>query len=189
MYLLFERAGISKRYISNTGNRSSSLARERMTIINQEAEAFNQKIALSFGLAQEKTYKTPDIYQALTATYFPKQFNSLYTDELARPFYYHHPIPGLLTAYHFMMEALLLDEIDNFTLDNPPAPVIRLGNHLRKKGKSEYDYQSHWSGEDIRLMDILGNLQGAPRHTNAIIETTAHNTVSLREAQGDPVCG
>lgn len=162
MYLLFEQAGANKRYISSTGNRCSTLAQERMEMINQTTETFNQKIALYFGLESEKIRKTPDIYRELTATYFPDQFSRLYTPENTRPFYYHHPIPGLLSAYYFLMEALLFDEICSFTLDSPPAPVIRLGNHLREKGKSGYAYQSHWSWADLRLADVLDSLLGKP---------------------------
>lgn len=160
MYLLFERAGISKHYISYTGNRSSSLAQERMTLINEAAEAFNRKIALHFGLNPQGIEKTPDLYKALTAHYFPEQFDSIYAQELSRPYYYSHPIPGMLTAYYFLMEALLFDEIRDFSLDNPPAHIVHLGNHLREKGEKHYTYQPHWNWSGLRLLDVLDNLLG-----------------------------
>ena len=160
MYLLFEQAGLSKHYISYTGNRSSSLAQERMNLINQAAEHFNRKIALHFGLEPEGIYKTPDIYKALTAHYFPEQFEHIYAEELPRPFYYTHPLPNILPAYHFLMEALLFDEINDFDLANPPAHIVELGNHLREKGRKHYTYQPHWNWSGIRLLDVLENLLG-----------------------------
>jgi hypothetical protein len=162
MYLLFEQAGIDKRYISCTGNRASALAKERMGMINHAAEAFNQKIALHFGLDPEGIHKTPDIYKALTARYFPDEFGEVYANEPPWPFYYAHPISSILTAYHFLMESLLFDEICGFTLDNPPEPIIRLGNHLREKGKPHYAYQTHWDWAGTKLLDVLDTLLGKP---------------------------
>lgn len=168
MYLLFEQAGIDKRYISCTGNRSSPLSRERMAIINHAAEAFNQKIALQFGLECDGIQKTPDLYKALTAHYFPDQFDSIYADATPRPFYYSHPVPGILPAYHFMMEALLFDEICDFTLENPPAHIVQLGNHLQEKGNPHYVQQPDWSWSGIRLLDVLESLLGKPKHNDLL---------------------
>ena len=162
MYLLFEQAGVNKRYISCSGNRNSSLAKERMDIINQTAEEFNRKIALQFGLEPDGISKTPDIYQALTKQYFPEQYQSIYAIEQVRPFYYTHPIESLLPAYYFLMEALLFDEIQQFTLTDPPPHIVRLGEHLSKKGQSQYTFQRHWDWAGIRLADVLGKLVGSP---------------------------
>lgn len=167
MYLLFAQAGIDKRYISWTGNRSTSLAKERMAIINHAAETFNRKIALHFGLAPDGIQKTPDIYKAVTAHYFPDQFDGLYAEESPKPFYYTHPVPGVLPAYHFMMEALLFDEICDFTLDDPPPPIVELGHHLRDKGKPHYAYQPQWNWSGTRLLEVLENLLGNPVHSQA----------------------
>lgn len=162
MYLLFEQAGIDKRYISCTGNRASPLAKERMALINHAAEVFNQKIALHFGLASEEIHKTPDLYKALTACYFPDKFDAVYASESPRPFYYAHPLTGILPAYHFLMESLLFDEICDFTLHNPPEHILQLGCHLRESGKPHYAHQTHWDWVETKLSDVLDNLLGKP---------------------------
>lgn len=162
MYLLFEQAGIDKRYISCTGNRTSPLAKERMALINHAAEAFNQKIAWHFGLDPEEIHKTPDLYRALTACYFPDEFDEVYASEPPRPFYYAHPLAGIVPAYHFLMESLLFDEINDFTLDNPPDHILQLGCHLRESGQPHYAHQTHWDWVETKLSDVLDNLLGKP---------------------------
>lgn len=141
MYLLFERVGFGWRYISATGDRSSPLAYERMTMINRAAEGFNRKIAQHFGLATQGIRKTPDIYRALTARYFPERYDTIYAEESVRPFYYQHPLPEVLVAYHFLMEALLLDEMMGFNLQQPLPHIVHLGAHLRDVGAEEYHGQ------------------------------------------------
>lgn len=142
MYLLFERVGFGWRYISATGDRSSPLAYERMALINRAAEDFNRKIAQHFGLATQGIRKTPDIYRALTARYFPERYDAIYAEESVRPFYYQHPLAEVLVAYHFLMEALLLDEITGFSLQQPYPHIARLGEHLREAGAEEYHGQT-----------------------------------------------
>ncbi|HRJ52819.1 MAG TPA: Fic family protein [Candidatus Thiothrix moscowensis] len=152
MYLLFEQLGFGWRYISATGDRSSPLARERMEMINHCVEAFNRTITAHFALSTSDIHKTPDIYRALVAAYFSHQYARIYRTEGKRPFYYTHPIPEVITAYHFLMEALLLDEIAGFDLANPPPPIKQLGLHLRES--CETCYQG-----DILPPNQLGNLQ------------------------------
>ena len=60
------------------------------------------------------------------------------------------------------MEALLFDEIQQFTLTDPPPHIVRLGEHLSKKGQSQYTFQRHWDWAGIRLADVLGKLVGSP---------------------------
>lgn len=158
MYLLFEQVGIGKRYISCAGDRASPLAHERMQLINEAAEIFNRKIAWHFGLDPSGIRTTPDIYRALTAQYFPDQFDAVYAQETARPFYYTHPIRQILPAYYFLMEALLFDELQDFSLDHPPAHIARLGRHLQEKGYKEYHGQSVIQDMGVRLRDILRDL-------------------------------
>ncbi len=158
MYLLFEQVGIGKRYISCAGDRASPLAHERMQLINEAAEIFNRKIAWHFGLDPTGIRTTPDIYRALTARYFPEQFDAVYAQETPRPYYYAHPIRQLLPAYYFLMEALLFDELQDFNLDSPPAHIARLGRHLHEKGHREYHGQSVMQDFGIRLRDVLQDL-------------------------------
>lgn len=158
MYLLFEQAGIGKRYISCTGNRSSPVAYERMELINDAVEAFNRRIAIGFGLDTTGISKTPDIYRFLTLQYFPEYFETVYTSMTARPFYYNHPIAALITAYHFLMEAMLLDEMIMFDINDPPQHIVRLGEHLRECGAKEYHYHSEPSQTSLNLKDILSGL-------------------------------
>jgi hypothetical protein len=158
MYLLFERVGFGWRYISATGDRSSPLAHERMTLINHTAEAFNRKIAAHFGLETNGIRKTPDIYQALTRQYFPEKYVNIYTKEEARSFYYNHPINDIIVAYHFLMEALLLDEMRNFSLQNPYNHIAMLGRHLRESGEEEIHVNFHPSILEKSLHEVLSSI-------------------------------
>lgn len=152
MYLLFEQLGFGWRYISATGDRASPLARERMGMINHCVEAFNRKIAAYFAISPTDIHKTPDIYRALVAAYFSPQYARIYRTEGKRPFYYTHPIPEVITAYHFLMEALLLDEITGFDPANPYSHIRQLGLHLRDSCATDYQ------GEIIPA-SLMGNLQ------------------------------
>lgn len=164
MYLLFEQVGIGKRYISCGGDRASSLAHERMNLINEAVEVFTRKIAWHFGLDPTGIRTTPDIYRALTAHYFPDQFEAVYAEETKRPFYYVHPLPQIVPAYYFLMEALLFDELQDFRLDAPPPDIARLGRHLYEKGRKDYREQTVISGMAIRLLDVLRDLAGLSGH-------------------------
>ena len=158
MYLIFEQAGIAKRYISCTGSRSSSIAYERMELINHAVEDFNRRIALGFGLDTGGISKTPDIYRFLTLLYFPEYFETVYANITARPFYYNHPITSIILAYYFLMEALLVDELMAFDLNHPSAHIMRLGDHLRENGAKEYCYHSDNHTMPLNLQDILSGL-------------------------------
>lgn len=158
MYLLFEKVGIGKRYISCTGNRSSPIAQARMELINESVESFNRRIAKAFGLETMGIYKTPDIYRALTATYFPEYFDKVYASPSARPFYYNHPIAGIISAYYFLMEAMLFDEMNEFDLNCPPEHIAYLGDHLREHGTTEYRYHALPNTAEIRLTEVLSGL-------------------------------
>ncbi|WP_287600478.1 hypothetical protein [Thiothrix sp.] len=158
MYLLFERVGFGWRYISATGDRSSSLAHERMTLINRAAEGFNRKIAGYFGLPSEGIRKTPDIYRAVTAKYFAPQYPGIYADELPRPFYYQHPQQEVIDAYHFLMESLLLDEIMGFSLQQPYPHIMRLGEHLREAGEQVYQGYAMPSAWGRELHSVLAGM-------------------------------
>jgi len=171
MYLLFEQVGIGKRYISCAGDRASPLAHERMGMINTAVEGFNQKIARHFGLDPQGIHTTPDIYRALTATYFPEQFEQVYAHEPARPYYYAHPLPQILPAYYFLMEALLFDELNSFSLDAPPEHIVQLGQHLQEKGQKEYLDPSATYAQNIRLLDVLHDLSGSPSGYGAGMNT------------------
>jgi hypothetical protein len=168
MYLLFERVGFGWRYISATGDRSSPLAHERMTLINRTAEAFNRKIAAHFGLDTTGIRKTPDIYQALTHTYFATKYMDIYAQEMSRPFYYHHPIRDITVAYHFLMEALLLDEMMHFSLQNPYPHIATLGVHLREAGQEEYRGNTlpHSWGRELHV--VLAGMTENPGFWGAI---------------------
>ena len=158
MYLLFEQAGIGKRYVSCTGNRSSPVAYERMELINDAVEDFNRRIAIGFGLDMNGVSKTPDIYRCLTLQYFPEYFETIYTCVMTRPFYYNHPITALISAYYFLMEALLVDEMMNFDLNHPPEYIIKLGNHLHEHGAKEYCYHADNHAPPLNLNEILSSL-------------------------------
>ena len=67
-----------------------------------------------------------------------------------------------------MMEALLFDEICDFTLEIPPAHIVQLGNHLQEKGNPHYVQQPDWSWSGIRLLDVLESLLGKPKHNDLL---------------------
>lgn len=138
IYLLFQRLGFGWRYISASGDRSSALANERMQLLNCCVESFNRRIAACFALPDSSIRKTPDIYRALTAAYCADQYPAAYATEGERPFYYNHPVGGIMAAYHCLMEAMLLDEIMGFCLEQPYPHIRQLGQHLRVAGAAEY---------------------------------------------------
>ena len=158
MYLLFERVGFGWRYISATGDRSSASAHERMTLINYYAEQFNRKIAYHFALDTTTIHKTPDIYRALTACYFPERYATVYAEEQLRPFYYSHPIAEIIHAYHFLMEGLLFDELRNFSLKNCYPHIASLGNHLRETGQKTYQASTAFPQRECGLHRVLSGM-------------------------------
>ena len=162
MYLLFTRIGFGWRYICANGDRSSALANERMYLLNHNVEDFNRRIALCFALPTENIQKTPDIYRLLTATYCADQYQAAYATEGIRPFYYSHPVTGIMAAYYFLMEALLLDEIMNFHLEEPYPHIRQLGRHLREAGAKEYSGTPLPSGSLDNLQRILASLADRP---------------------------
>ncbi|WGZ90998.1 MAG: Fic family protein [Candidatus Thiocaldithrix dubininis] len=159
MYLIFEKVGYGWRYISARGDRSSQLANERMHLINEFAEEFNRKIAHYFGLQPQTIRKTPDIYQALTETYFPEHYSTIYCSPNDKPYYYIHPVPEILTAYYFLMEGLLLDELTHFSLEQPYSHILRLGNHLRDYGNTHY-YMPTGYNDNLNLRQVLADIAG-----------------------------
>lgn len=158
MYLLFTRLGFGWRYICASGDRSSALAHERMHLLNDCVEDFNRRIALCFTLAPDGIHKTPDIYRALTAAYFADQYQTVYAMEGPRPFYYSHPMASIMTAYYFLMEALLLDEIMEFRLEQPYPHIRQLGQHLREAGATEYHGTGLPTGTLGSLQAVLTSL-------------------------------
>lgn len=173
MYLLFEQTGFGWRYISSKGNRSSKRAFKRTDLINQAAEGFNRRIASYFGLDSHTIKKTPDIYRAMTATYFPERYDEIYAKETPKPFYYKHPIPEVIEAYYFMMEALLLDEIAEFSLDNPYPHIKQLGLHLRDKGKRKYKGDIPKSQPAENLQSLLYKISDVPVEVQPLRTTAA----------------
>ena len=76
-----------------------------------------------------------------------------------KPYYYIHPIPEVLTAYYFLMEGLLLDELTHFSLEQPYSHILRLGNHLRDYGDTHY-YMPTGYNDHLNLRQVLADIAG-----------------------------
>lgn len=147
MYLLFEQTGEKPRYISNSGDRESTLTQERTLLLDDVVFDFNRRVASYLDLDTSDVKKTPDIYREITRKYFPEQFEEIYGENGYKPkgytdLYYTHPIPKVIEIYYLVMEALLFDDMNDFDPKNPQDHIKVLGDHLREKGFTEYTYQS-----------------------------------------------
>ena len=143
MYLLFQQTVPEETtFVSDNGRRDSPERNERMVLINDLVGEFNAHIAKQFGITPSHYIrKTPEIYQGITAKYFPERLKEVYSVKRDKPLYYKHPVEEVLGMYYLAMESLLHDEIVSFDLDKPSRHIRFLGHQLRLEGKKEYHFQ------------------------------------------------